>query len=276
MATAEEVETQRFYLRKIEGAEILLAYETNFFRQALHAYSQVAPTAPPILETSKSTRKPRPTKLQKLMAQHGVDDPENLPQNLRTKPHTFKRKSSEPSAGRPHPLQPAPGRSDSGTPTSNTFPPNASMHHNGPTLSGLPPGHDHAHPTHFSGFPGGPEPHFTMSPQANTSPAFAPHAFLHGGLQSPGFSSSSRQPGIFNEAAYGRIDSVALPGSDSPMRDAYGGSSQGVARMFDELTNQDGDDGPKGERRTSPSLKRDQEETKWEQDEDMNLFFDGP
>jgi histone demethylase JARID1 len=279
MATAEEVETQRFYLRKIEGAEILLSYETNFFRQALHAYSQVAPTAPPILENSKSTRKPRPTKLQKLMAQHGVDDPENLPQNLRTKPHTFKRKSSEPSSSRPQPLQPAPGRSDSGTPTSHTFPPTASMHHSGPTLSGLPNPHDHAHPAHFVGFPGGSEPHFTMSPQANASPAFAPHAFLHGGLQSPGFSSTSRQPGIFNEAAFGRLDSVALAaGSDSPTRDPYGGSSQGVARMFDELTNQeDSEQGPKGERRSSPSMRKEETtETNWDQDEDMNLFFEGP
>jgi histone demethylase JARID1 len=60
------------------------------------------------------------------------------------------------------------------------------------------------------------------------------------------------------------------------MRDAYGGSSQGVARMFDELTNQeDGEEGPKGERRTSPTPRKDSE-TKWDENEDMNLFFDGP
>lgn len=276
MSTAEEVETQRFYLRKIEGAEILLSYETNFFRQALHAYSPVAPIAPPILETSKSTRKPRPTKLQKLMAQHGVDDPDNLPQALRTKPHTFKRKSSEPSS-RPHNLQPAPGRSDSGTPTSHTFPATANMHHNGPILSGLSAAHEHAHPAQFSGYPGVPDQHFTMSPQSNASPAFAPHAFLHGGLNSPGFgpTANPRPAGIFTEAAFSRLDSVAFGGgNNSPLRDGYG--SQGVARMFDELTNQeDGDEGSKGERRVSP-LPRKETAPAWDQDDEMNMFLEGP
>lgn len=277
MATADECETQRFYLRKIEGAEILLAFETNFFRQELHRWSPVAPEAPPILDASKSTRKPRPTKLQKLMAQHGVDDPEALPPAYRTKAHNFKnRKSSEPSSSRPPPLQPAPGRSDSGTPTSHTFPPSATMHpHGGPTLSGLPSGHDHAHPSHFGGFSGMQDSHFSMSPQNNASPAFAPHAFLHGGLQSPGFS-GGRQPGIFNDSAFGRLDSVALgaSGSDSPIRDSFVGSSQGVSRMFDELTNQeDVDEGPKGEKR---ALDKDLSTAKWETDEDMDMFLDGP
>lgn len=112
MATSEEAETQRFYLRKIEGAEVLLVKETNYFRKQLHKWSPVADEEPPVIEGSKSTRKPRPTKLQKLMAQHGVDDPELLPANLRTKQHTFKRKSSEPqnaSGGhsRSHSLLPA-------------------------------------------------------------------------------------------------------------------------------------------------------------------------
>lgn len=70
---------QRFYLRKIEGAEILLTRETNFLRQVLHKRFPVAPDPPPLIEESKSTRKPRPTKLQKLMAQHQVDDFEDLP-----------------------------------------------------------------------------------------------------------------------------------------------------------------------------------------------------
>lgn len=280
MGTAEEAETQRFYLRKIEGAEILLAFETNFFRQELHKWSPVAPEAPPILEASKSTRKPRPTKLQKLMAQHGVDDPEQLPQNLKTKPHNFKRKSSEPS-GRPQPLQPAPGRSDSGTPTSHTFPVSASMHSlAGPTFSGIPSGHDHAHPTHFGSFSGVQDPHFSMSPQSSTSPAFAPHAFLHGGLQSPSFGASTRPPAIFGDSSFGKLDSVALgPGNDSPMRDTFAGSSQGVSRMFDELTNQDDvEEGPKGEKR-SPRVTTEKVagDTKWGGDEDdMDLFFDGP
>jgi histone demethylase JARID1 len=300
MSTADEAETQRFYLRKIEGAEILLAYETNFFRQELHKWSPVAPEPPPILDASKSTRKPRPTKLQKLMAQHGVDDPEQLPQSLKTKPHNFKRKSSEPSTGRPHPLQPAPGRSDSGTPTSHSFPPGTMHPHGGPTLSGLPSGNDHAHPSHFGGFAGVQDPHFSMSSPSSTSPAFAPHAFLHGGgLQSPGFGgpgTSPRGQGIFNDAAYGRIDGAlgslgGGPGHDLEMRDAFGGSSQGVAQMFNELTNQDGDDdapgkpgdgaeGSKAKDRESEKPgdgdREGERDTKWEENEDMQLFFDGP
>ena len=95
MATAEEAETQRFYLRKMEGAGILLAYETNFFRQELYRWFPVAPEPPPVLDSFESTRMPRPTKLQKLMAQHGVDNPEATPQSVKVK-NTFKRKSSEP------------------------------------------------------------------------------------------------------------------------------------------------------------------------------------
>jgi hypothetical protein len=67
MATSEEADTQRFYLRKIEGAEILLSYETNYFRQELHKWAPVAPEPPPVLEVSTSTRKPRPTQMSQLL-----------------------------------------------------------------------------------------------------------------------------------------------------------------------------------------------------------------
>lgn len=93
MSTPSEAETQRFYLRKIEGAEILLAKETNFFRQELHKWHQVAPEPPPILEESKSTRKPRPTKLQRMLNEYGVDEPEQLPESLQAKAQSLKRKS---------------------------------------------------------------------------------------------------------------------------------------------------------------------------------------
>ncbi|WYZ38240.1 hypothetical protein EsH8_III_000154 [Colletotrichum jinshuiense] len=98
VSTESEADTQRFYLRKIEGAEILLAYETNFFRQELHKWCPVAPNAPPVLEVSKSTRKPRPTKLQKLLAQFGVDDPEDLPENMKAKAASLKRKAQNAEA----------------------------------------------------------------------------------------------------------------------------------------------------------------------------------
>ena len=93
IVTPSETDSQRFYLRKIEGAEILLAFETNFFRQELHKWSPVAPEPPPLLEVSKSTRKPRPTKLQKLLLQYGVEDPDDLPESVKGKANSLKRKA---------------------------------------------------------------------------------------------------------------------------------------------------------------------------------------
>jgi hypothetical protein len=49
LSTASKPETQRFYLRKLMGAGILLAYETNFFRHQLHKQrSPFAPMPPPL------------------------------------------------------------------------------------------------------------------------------------------------------------------------------------------------------------------------------------
>ena len=93
MSTPDELPQQRFYLRKIEGAEILLARETNFFRQEVHKWAPVAPIAPPLLQASLSTRKPRPTKLQKQMKEMGISNPEELPDHLRPKPPGLKKKS---------------------------------------------------------------------------------------------------------------------------------------------------------------------------------------
>lgn len=106
--TSEEMPTILFYLRKIEGAEVLLAYETNIFRQDVHKWQPIAPEPPPILEQSLSTRKPRPTKQQKMMKELGVQKIEDLPPHMR-KQQTVKRKNTEPHLGRPAPppLQPA-------------------------------------------------------------------------------------------------------------------------------------------------------------------------
>ncbi|KAK8136077.1 Lid2 complex component lid2 [Apiospora sp. TS-2023a] len=120
MITANEAETQRFYLRKIEGAEILLADETNFFRQELHKWSPVAPEAPPILEVSKSTRKPRPTKLQRILNQHGVEDPEDLPESIKGKALSLKRKQMNAEAALA--AQHSPGANPSGYPPNATSP----------------------------------------------------------------------------------------------------------------------------------------------------------
>ena len=254
MATSEEADTQRFYLRKIEGAEILLAYETNFFRQELHKWSPVAPEAPPVLENSKSTRKPRPTKLQKLMAQHGVDDPEALPQALRTKQHSFKRKSSEPTNARPQPLQPAPGRSNSGTPTSHSFPPGSvpqSLHHSSmrPEHHGLPAFSYDDHPYNMA---------------SNTGPNFG---------QPATFTSESPRhmpldPGIFTGAALARPEVALGSVLDSPMRGNFPGreserlgaetlgqgSGIGMESMFSDLTNQDDSQERGGDGMIDPNL----------------------
>ncbi|KAI8625536.1 PLU-1-domain-containing protein [Xylariaceae sp. FL1651] len=98
LTTASEADTQRFYLRKIEGAEILLSFETNFFRQELHKWSPVASEPPPVLEVSKSTRKPRPTKLQKMLIQYGVEDPDDLPESVKGKANSLKRKAQNAEA----------------------------------------------------------------------------------------------------------------------------------------------------------------------------------
>jgi histone demethylase JARID1 len=98
LSTEAEAETQRFFLRKLEGAEILLSYETNFFRQELHKWCPVAPEAPPILQVSLSTRKPRPTKLQKMLVEYGVDNPDDLPEHAKGKANSLRRKAANAEA----------------------------------------------------------------------------------------------------------------------------------------------------------------------------------
>ena len=108
--TSEEMPTILFYLRKLEGAEVLLAQETNIFKQELHKWQPIAPEPPPILENSLSTRKPRPTKQQKIMKEMGVEKVEDLPQHLRGKQNSVRRKTTDSSGvgpPRPPPLQPA-------------------------------------------------------------------------------------------------------------------------------------------------------------------------
>lgn len=117
VTSSEEVETLRFHLRKVEGADILLAYETNYLRQELHKWAPVAPEPPPLIEASSSTRKPRPTKQQKIMAQLGITNPEDLPQQYKIKPHIARRKASEAFGKNQLPLQPAGTASSSPAPT---------------------------------------------------------------------------------------------------------------------------------------------------------------
>ncbi|KAK6339375.1 hypothetical protein TWF718_008795 [Orbilia javanica] len=121
--TSAEVPTMRFYLRKIEGAEVLLAQEHNFLRAELHRWMPIAPDPPPILSASLSTRKPRPTKQQKLMMSLGIENPEELPVQLRTKAHQFK-KAKDITQKTPTNIKPAPRL---GSPGSSTSP--STIHH---------------------------------------------------------------------------------------------------------------------------------------------------
>ena len=181
--TSEEMPTLLFYLRKLEGAEVLLAYETNIFRQELHKWQPIAPHPPPVIETSLSTRKPRPTKQQKLMAQMGITNPDDLPANLRAKNPT-KRKSVDPHMRQPPPLQPAQqSRSD----TPQGAPRQAST---GNAPNGYDPHYSHTYsPAHHrSGSP----PLF--SPQSSVTSLRDPligaattNGSLDSGLFSPGF-----------------------------------------------------------------------------------------
>lgn len=52
----------RFYLRKIEGGEIFLPAEYNFFRRTAHALVPTSSTPPPLAGESKVAKKPRTKK----------------------------------------------------------------------------------------------------------------------------------------------------------------------------------------------------------------------
>ncbi|KAI9370746.1 PLU-1-like protein-domain-containing protein [Aspergillus egyptiacus] len=229
--TTEEVPTLIFYLRKIEGAEVLLAYETNLFRQEIHKWQPVAPEPPPILEQSLSTRKPRPTKQQKIMAQLGVERPEDLPPHLRPKQTAVaKRKSIDSQPSRPAVLQPA---------TQNPDGPNADSRI-GPTLT---PNDAQSAPYPFSAS-------FSL-PAADTTPAFAPEssAFLpHVSANSPSFLPRSPSPPphglnttLFTSPRYSR-NPTSAPGVDVEPSNPFDSSPrQNLDDVFADLTNQDGD-----------------------------------
>ncbi|KKK14501.1 PHD transcription factor (Rum1) [Aspergillus ochraceoroseus] len=239
--TTEEVPTLIFYLRKIEGAEVLLAYETNFFRQEIHKWQPVAPEPPPILEQSLSTRKPRPTKQQKIMAQLGVDRPEDLPPHLRTKqPNLAKRKSIESQTSRPTILHPAPPTPGDGS--------NGESARTGPTL------------TPMNDAPNAPYP-FSANyslPASDSTPAFAPgsSAFLpHVSAHSPSFPPRSPSPhhdrldtALFSPPGFGRNPNSGPSAVDVDSPGPFGSSPrQNLDDVFADLTNQDAEPEPEPE-----------------------------
>ncbi|KAL4991680.1 PLU-1-like protein-domain-containing protein [Aspergillus falconensis] len=232
--TTEEVPTLVFYLRKIEGAEVLLAYETNLFRQEIHKWQPVAPEPPPILEQSLSTRKPRPTKQQKLMARMGIQSPEDLPPHLRPKQtNSAKRKSIDTQAGRPPTLQP----------TSQTPGDNANTDSRmGPTLA---PNDAQSAPYPFSAsYP---------LPASDTASAFASEtsAFLpHVAADSASFPPRSPTPphglpsSLFSPPRYSRTATGGPSGIDMDHSNPFGSSPRNLDDVFADLTNQDADPEP--------------------------------
>lgn len=230
--TTEEVPTLIFYLRKIEGAEVLLAYETNFFRQEIHKWAPVAPEPPPILEQSLSTRKPRPTKQQKIMAQLGIENPDDLPPHLRPKPSPMtKRRSITETTPRP------PGF---GPPAPHPHGSAQSPSAGGLTLTPLSDAHNQAYPFSAS---------YSLPPNDST-PAFAPDssAFLpHATVESPSFpprSPTPHQPGLgnslFSPPQFTREQAEGPPGVEVENNNPFGSSPrQDLDDVFADLTNQD-------------------------------------
>lgn len=218
--TSAEIPTMRFYLRKIEGAEILLSHETNFFRTELHKWMPIAPEPPPVIQVSHSTRKPRPTKQQKLMARMGIKNPDDLPLQYRTKPHTFKKRTSE-ANGKPPPLKPALGRG------SNCSPPPTTPTSRSESSTHQQQMYDYGARYGSSG--------------ANGSPTFSQTSY-RGSPGSPiHLNSLSRvqnfDPALFNPSAFHNHRTATSSPSGSPQFGAT--SSREVSNMFDQLTNHD-------------------------------------
>ena len=244
MTNPSEVTTQRFYLRKIEGAELLLTEETNFLRQEVHKWAPVADVPPPIMEVSKSTRKPRPTKQQKLMQQHGVNTPEELPLQFRTKSYNPKsRKGSDAK------IQPALGGrppSSHSVSTDNSSNPHAHQQRGPPPIS---TGHnDHSFTPQYPM----PSAHHTHSqsgsPRFPTSPYFQsgtnPHSpFTH--QQSPlSATQPPMDPNLFDpgENPFGNHLVNTPPHDHTFLTDPSPNGDDGVDRMFDEFVTQPDDD----------------------------------
>lgn len=295
MTTPEEVTTQRFYLRKIEGAEVLLAYETNFFRQELHKWAPVAPIPPPVLENSFSTRKPRPTKQQKIMTQLGIDNPDDLPQQFRPRQHNFSkaRKSSDAHSSKSqHPLQPAPrNRNRSDTPLSASTSAGQDSHthshrlpaampstHTDPTYTAyFPATSPHGH-HHHSGSPG-----FSSGPFVQTHHSHNSH---HSLLNSPGFSPNSPldhsnapvDPNLFSPTNSHFSNSMTgMPSHShgqvlSPQQSTFPGSRSGAEmdNIFDDFVVDPSDDiGARNEAAEALEDRRREEE-----DEQRSFFAD--
>ncbi|KAI0465934.1 PLU-1-domain-containing protein [Xylaria cf. heliscus] len=238
VTTASEADTQRFYLRKIEGAEILLSYETNFFRQELHKWSPVAPEPPPVLEVSKSTRKPRPTKLQKLLIQYGVDDPDDLPEAVKGKANSLKRKAQNAEAAAAAAAAAAASSSTSLIPPHTTSPSTHSFGSSGPAFfRGSQPSTPaltatiHGHPAPSADSTTSSRPGSSLRPDSmdvDGGSSLHPDFFLSNG-------SSGQGPQLMHSDSNMSLEERILQGQE-------------VDKMFLDLTNADEDDVAKKDR----------------------------
>ncbi|KAK4986772.1 hypothetical protein LTR50_005067 [Elasticomyces elasticus] len=261
MASPDEVASQRFYLRKVEGADILLTTETNFLRQQLHKWAPVAPEPPPVLQVSLSTRKPRPTKQQKIMAQLGITNPEDLPVEFRVKPHGTKRKTTEAHQKVPRSVQPNHGTPPTSKPPSSigpsssappsdpvfvqpaTAPPSSAVHH-APSFSFELQNH---HPVVTSAYRGTPlfaahSPYNNHSLPHNHNPRsiVSPLDFGHtpANLVDQPFDSANLDPALFGSSDGPSIfdHAASQHGLNSPSSaNQLGGSSQSGERNMDSI-----------------------------------------
>lgn len=189
---------------------------------------------PPIIQVSVSTRKPRPTKQQKMMAQLGIDNPEDLPPEFRTKQQNNKtRKVSEAQSTKPQLLQPA---TDTQSHTPPGLPHGMSLGDTS-TLDNNMAARQEPHPT-FS--------YDSMHPSTpfEDSPLFAPsNAFTHSGFDPTVTTVAGYEthldPGLFDTPdSFSRRNDHA---SNSPLGGQFGSSSQGGVfdNIFADLTNHD-------------------------------------
>ncbi|KAF2153394.1 PHD transcription factor [Myriangium duriaei CBS 260.36] len=215
----DEVSTMRFYLRKVEGADILLAYETNFLRQELHRMAPVTDEAPKTIEHSGSTRKPRPTKIQKLMAQFGVNNPEDLPEQYRQRPST-KRKIME-SLERMEKSR----QEQTIKPYGSPFGQPRSQAQNNQTPTQVKPGQGMPGLTYNTDSNSDMSPQYRDAPMFSHSSSFAGRGPSEQGQQSPGISAQSQagvpnlDPALFGSGASGGIALDSSPMANKELED---------------------------------------------------------
>ncbi|KAI1811063.1 PLU-1-domain-containing protein [Poronia punctata] len=236
LTTASEADTQRFYLRKIEGAEILLSHETNFFRQELHKWHPVAPQPPPLFEVSKSTRKPRPTKLQKLLMQYGVDDPDDLPEPIKGKANSLKRKAQNAEAAQAHS---AAASSISHMPGHNTSPSHSLGSNGHPFYRGSQPSTpsltatNHGHPPPSAGSASSSRPGSSLRPdtmEAEGGPSLHPEFFMSAG-------SNGQGPRLVPSDASMTLEDRILQGQDEDLIHATGADREKVLEILKKTEN---------------------------------------